>query len=75
MKRQFLIFSFLIFSLIYSVKAVCNEWETIIPEVWKNDIPERCEFTSRTARHLDYMTGGNPFTGNVTIPPYVIERK
>ena len=75
MKRKFLFFSFLILCIIFSHKASCNEWETIIPEAWKTYVPEYSEFTSRTVRHMNYMSGENPFTGNITIPPYVIERK
>jgi len=75
MKRTIINFSFLFFCLIYSHNAICYEWETIIPEAWKLYVPEHCEFICRKARHLNYISGENPLTGNVTIPPYVIERK
>lgn len=68
--------AFLIFALISAIANVnADDWVTIIPAPWTQYAPENYYISGRTFRNPDYNTGKNPYTGNVTIPPYVIERK
>lgn len=63
------------FALSCSINVIAqSSWTTIIPRVWdqfsyKHDNMENPDFW-----RYDYKNGKNPFTGNVTIPPYVIEK-
>lgn len=69
--RKNILFSFLLFT--YNASSQ-NYWETIIPEPWAKHVPSGYRFINQSFGNADYQTGSTPFTGNVAIPPYVIER-
>lgn len=66
-----LLFSFLLFT---SNAFSQNYWETIIPEPWTKYVPSGYRFINQSFGNADYQTGSTPFTGNIAVPPYVIER-
>lgn len=66
-----LLFSFLLFT---SNAFPLNYWKTIIPEPWKQHVPSGYRFINQSFGNADYQTGSTPFTGNVAVPPYVIEQ-
>ena len=72
MKKYLFLFICCAFTYAYSYGK--SSWETIIPEPWTNLVPEQCRFYRRVVSNVNYETGENPIKGNVTIPPYVIER-
>ena len=51
-----------------------NYWETIIPEPWTKFVQPNYRFLNQYFDNANNRTGSTPFTGNVVVPPYVIER-
>lgn len=73
--KQATLTNIILFSLLFTYNASSqNYWETIIPEPWTKHVPSGYRFINQSFGNADYQTGSTPFTGNVTIPPYVIER-
>ncbi len=64
-----------ILALSCSINVIAqSSWTTILPEVWNQFSHKHDNLDNPDFWKYDYKNGKNPFTGNVTIPPYVIEK-